>query len=588
MRKTKIVATLGPSSNDVEQLKALIEAGIGAARLNFSHGDHEEHGARINNFKQAREELGKPVPIVLDTKGPEIRIKTFATKKVSLVAGQEFTLTTDDIEGDNTKVAVTYMDLPNDVKIGSTVLIDDGLVGLTVVDIKGSDVICTVNNSAELGSRKGVNLPDIHINLPALTEKDIDDIKFGVEMGIDYIAASFIRSAKDVLEIKRVLEECGGSDVHIISKIENRDGVDNIDEILEVTDGIMVARGDLGVEIPFEEVPLVQKLLIKKCIEKGKPVITATQMLNSMIENPRPTRAEVNDVANAIFDYTDAVMLSGETANGSYPVEAVKAMARIAEKTEQSIDYIERFNASRIKTTGARNITSAVSHSACTTAQDLNASLISTITISGRAVKDVANYRPSTPILACTPNERTLRQLNLIWGCTPMYIGLEKKSINALFDDIAEKSLVEGISKNGDLMVFTGGTPLGTTGSTNTIKVGIVGNTLLQGKAVVKSGTVVSHTNVIHTVGEAKLQFRKGDVFITSNTDKGLIPYMMKAAAIVVGNTKGDEFTHAADLGRELKIPVILCKGIDVAATIPDTLLVQIDSNKATVSLADR
>ena len=588
MRKTKIVATLGPSSNDVEQLKALIEAGI---QLVSTEGVNafslrKVAAARINNFKQAREELGKPVPIVLDTKGPEIRIKTFATKKVSLVAGQEFTLTTDDIEGDNTKVAVTYMDLPNDVKIGSTVLIDDGLVGLTVVDIKGSDVICTVNNSAELGSRKGVNLPDIHINLPALTEKDIDDIKFGVEMGIDYIAASFIRSAKDVLEIKRVLEECGGSDVHIISKIENRDGVDNIDEILEVTDGIMVARGDLGVEIPFEEVPLVQKLLIKKCIEKGKPVITATQMLNSMIENPRPTRAEVNDVANAIFDYTDAVMLSGETANGSYPVEAVKAMARIAEKTEQSIDYIERFNASRIKTTGARNITSAVSHSACTTAQDLNASLISTITISGRAVKDVAKYRPSTPILACTPNERTLRQLNLIWGCTPMYIGLEKKSINALFDDIAEKSLVEGISKNGDLMVFTGGTPLGTTGSTNTIKVGIVGNTLLQGKAVVKS--VVSHTNVIHTVGEAKLQFRKGDVFITSNTDKGLIPYMMKAAAIVVGNTEGDEFTHAADLGRELKIPVILCKGIDVAATIPDTLLVQIDSNKATVSLADR
>ena len=269
-------------------------------------------------------------------------------------------------------------------------------------------------------------------------------------------------------------------------------------------------------------------------------------------------------------------------------VEGKSELFASEEEYRELVAYIERFNASRIKTTGARNITSAVSHSACTTAQDLNASLISTITISGRAVKDVAKYRPSTPILACTPNERTLRQLNLIWGCTPMYIGLEKKSINALFDDIAEKSLVEGISKNGDLMVFTGGTPLGTTGSTNTIKVGIVGNTLLQGKAVVKSGTVVSHTNVIHTVGEAKLQFRKGDVFITSNTDKGLIPYMMKAAAIVVGNTEGDEFTHAADLGRELKIPVILCKGIDVAATIPDTLLVQIDSNKATVSLADR
>ena len=300
--------------------------------LTFSHGDHEEHGARINNFKQAREELGKPVPIVLDTKGPEIRIKTFATKKVSLVAGQEFTLTTDDIEGDNTKVAVTYMDLPNDVKIGSTVLIDDGLVGLTVVDIKGSDVICTVNNSAELGSRKGVNLPDIHINLPALTEKDIDDIKFGVEMGIDYIAASFIRSAKDVLEIKRVLEECGGSDVHIISKIENRDGVDNIDEILEVTDGIMVARGDLGVEFLLKKFHLYRSSSLRSVLKRGKPVITATQMLNSMIENPRPTRAEVKRVANAIFDYTDAVMLSGETANGSYLLKLLRLWLELLEK----------------------------------------------------------------------------------------------------------------------------------------------------------------------------------------------------------------------------------------------------------------
>lgn len=589
MRKTKIVATLGPSSNEVEQLKNLIKAGISACRLNFSHGDHEEHGARIANMKQAREELGAPIPIILDTKGPEIRIKTFATGKIQLEAGQEFTLTTDDIEGDNTKVSVTYADFANDLSVGATVLIDDGLVELRVEEINGNDVKCRVINSAELGSRKGVNLPNVHINLPALTEKDIADIKFGVSVGIDYIAASFIRSAKDVLEIRRVLEECGGTDVHIISKIENRDGVDNIDEILEVTDGIMVARGDLGVEIPFEEVPLVQKMLIKKCIAKGKPVITATQMLNSMIKNPRPTRAEVNDVASAIFDYTDAIMLSGETANGDFPVEAVTAMDRIAKQIESSIDYSDRYNKNNgSKNISVRNITSAVSHSACTTAHDLNAAVISTITLSGRAARDVAKYRPATTILACTPKERTLRQLNLIWGCTPMYVEYEKKSINTLFDDVAAKALDCGIAKTGELMVFTGGTPLGTTGSTNTIKVGIVGDVLLEGKSAVKASKVTAHTNIITTVDEAKLHFFKGDIFVTSNPDKGLIPYMMRACALVVGSEKRCDFTHAVDLGRELKIPVIVCDGIEVASVIPDTILATIDSNKGTVLIGDR
>jgi pyruvate kinase len=392
-----------------------------------------------------------------------------------------------------------------------------------------------------------------------------------------------------VLEIKRVLEDCGGSHVHIISKIENRDGVDNIDEILEVTDGIMVARGDLGVEIPFEEVPLVQKMLIQKCIAKGKPVITATQMLNSMIKNPRPTRAEVNDVASAIFDLTDAIMLSGETANGDFPVEAVTAMDRIAREIEKSIDYTDRYNNSpNNKSVSIRNITSAVSHSACTTAHDLNAKVISTITLSGRAVRDVAKYRPATSILACTPVEHTLRQLNLIWGCTPMQIDFEKKSINSLFDDVAVKALEAGVVNTGDLMVFTGGTPLGTTGSTNTIKVGIVGDILLQGKSMVKSTKVTAHTNIITTVDEAKLHFRKNDIFVTSNPDKGLIPYMMRAAAIVVGSSKNYDFTHAVDLGRELKIPVILCDGKDVATAIPDTILVTIDSNKGTVLIGER
>lgn len=586
MRKTKIVSTLGPASNSVEQIKALIEAGISAARLNFSHGDHEEHGQRIANLKQAREELGAPIPIILDTKGPEIRTRDLVDgKKVQLEEGQTFTLTTDDIVGDNARVAVTYADITKDLSVGSTVLIDDGLIELTVTDIKGNDVICRVVNSGLLGTKKGVNLPNVHINLPALTEKDIDDIKFGVSVGVDYIAASFIRSAKDVLEIKRVLEECGGSDVQIISKIENRDGVDNIDEILEVTDGIMVARGDLGVEIPFEEVPLVQKLLIKKCIEKGKPVITATQMLNSMIDNPRPTRAEVNDVANAIYDFTDAIMLSGETAQGDYPVEAVKAMDRIAKKVEASIDYAERFNKAYSQCLKVRNITSAVSHSACTTANDLNASIISTMTLSGRAVKEVSKYRPATPILGCSPVERTCRQLNLIWGTTPMQIDFEHKSMSAGFDALADKALKLGYANSGDLMVFTGGTPLGTTGSTNTIKVGIVGDVLLTGRAMTKASKFTSHTNICTSAADAKLHFKSGDIFVTSNPDKGLIPYMMKAGAIIVGSDDSKvDFTHAVDLARELKVPCILCD-IDVASTIPDKLLVTIDSNKGTVNI---
>ncbi len=585
MRKTKIVSTLGPASNSVEEIKALIEAGISAARLNFSHGDHEEHGQRIANLKQAREELGAPIPIILDTKGPEIRTKDLVDgKKVQLEVGQTFTLTTDDIVGDNTKVAVTYEDITKDLSVGSTVLIDDGLIELTVTDIKGNDVICRVVNSGLLGTKKGVNLPNVHINLPALTDKDIDDIKFGVSVGVDYIAASFIRSAKDVLEIKRVLEDCGGSDIQIISKIENRDGVDNIDEILEVTDGIMVARGDLGVEIPFEEVPLVQKMLIRKCIEKGKPVITATQMLNSMIDNPRPTRAEVNDVANAIFDHTDAIMLSGETAQGDYPVEAVKAMDRIARKVESSINYAERFNKAYSKSLRVRNITSAVSHSACTTANDLNAAIISTITLSGRAVKEVSKYRPATTILGCSPIERTCRQLNLIWGTIPMQIGFEQENMSALFDDLANKALELGHAQSGELMVFTGGTPLGTTGSTNTIKVGIVGNTLLKGRSMVKVANVTAHTNICVNCDDAKLHFKTGDIFVTSNPDKGLIPYMMKAGAIIVGSdNKKDDFTHAVDLARQLNVPCILCDcNVDV---VPDNLLVAIDTKTGVVNI---
>ena len=585
-RKTKIVATLGPASNEVEQIKELIKAGISAARLNFSHGDHEEHGKRIENLKKAREELNAPIPIILDTKGPEIRTKLLKDeKKVNLKEGQKFIITSDDIIGDETKVAVTYPDIAKDLSVGSVVLIDDGLIELNVEAIEGNDVICKVANSGVLGNRKGVNLPNVHVNLPALTEKDIADIKFGVSVGIDYIAASFIRSAKDVLEIRAVLEECGGSDVHIISKIENRDGVENIDEILEVTDGIMVARGDLGVEIPFEEVPLVQKMFIKKCISKGKPVITATQMLDSMMNNPRPTRAEVNDVANAILDHTDAIMLSGETAQGDYPLESVIAMDRIARQIEASTNYSERFNKTLAKRIAVKNITSAVSHSACTTANDLNASIISTVTISGRAIKGVAKYRPATPILACSPVEKTYRQMNLIWGCIPMLVEFEKQNISALFDAVAKKALSKNIVKNGDLMVFTGGAPLGATGTTNTIKVGIVGDILVKGKAMIKAPKVKAYTNVCTTVEYAKLHFVKGNIFVTSNPDKGLIPYMMKASAIIVGtkDNRLEDFSHAIDLAKELKIPCIYCEE-NVEAIMPDQFLVTIDNDEVHIT----
>lgn len=468
MRKTKIIATLGPVSNSPEMVKKLIETGMNAVRINFSHGSHESHGETINTVKKVREELGMPIPLILDTKGPEIRTKLLKEEPAKLEKGNKFTLTTDDIEGDSIKVSVTYEDFAKDLHVGATVLIDDGLIELKVLEINGNDVVCEIINSGMLGSRKGINLPNVSIKLPALTEKDIDDIKFGIKMGFDYIAASFIRSASDVLSIRKVLEENGGSDIKIISKIENREGVDNIDAILEVTDGIMVARGDLGVEIPFEEVPIIQKQLIDKCKAKGKLVVTATQMLESMITNPRPTRAEASDVANAIFDGTDAIMLSGETAKGSFPVEAVNAMVRIATKIESSIDYVEKFyNNSCSKTT---NITDAISHATCTTASDLNSPCIVAVTKSGFTVREVSKYRPKSLILGLTPDERVQRQLNLTWGCYPYLVDIDNICVGDLFQNTANIANEKGFAQKGDVIITVGGTPIGQTGSTNTLK----------------------------------------------------------------------------------------------------------------------
>lgn len=581
MRKTKIVATLGPATNEVDIIKKLIEAGLNAARFNFSHGSYEEHGQRMDNFIQAREEMHAYVPMMLDTKGPEIRTGDFAEGAVNVTAGQKFTITTDDVIGDETRVSVTYKGITNDVNIGSTILIDDGLIELKVEEINGSNIICTVMNGGEIGSKKGVNVPDVHINLPALTQKDIDDIKFGIKKGVDYIAASFIRSASDVLEIRKVLEENGGADIKIISKIESRDGVENIDEILEVSDGVMVARGDLGVEIPFEEVPIIQKMLIKKCREKSKTVITATQMLDSMTKNPRPTRAEVSDVANAIYDRTDAVMLSGESAKGKYPVEAIMAMDKIAREVESSFDYIKKFD--ETGTVRLTNIANAVSHSACTTAHDLGAKLIAVVSMSGRAARMVAKYRPACPILACTPNERTLRQMSLIWGAIPMPVSYRTDNFHQLFEDVCEASYEEGLTQIGDIVVFTGGTPLGTKGATNTLKVGVVGSKLLEAYSRnTDANDVTARTLIVNTSDNLDLKFRKDMVMVTADASTELVPYVKKSAALIVGNAKNDDFGNLIKAAKEANIPVI-ASDKNVEETIPDNILVKVDSSKGIV-----
>lgn len=468
MRKTKIVCTIGPSSESLENTKKLILAGMNVARLNFSHGDFEEHGNRIKTIRQASEELGKSVAILLDTKGPEIRTGKLAVEPIELVQDEFITLTTEEILGDKDRISVTYSELPNDVEVGSTILIDDGLIGLTVVDIQGTEIKCRIVNGGTIKSKKGVNVPGVHISLPGITEKDANDIIFGIEQGIDFIAASFVRKASDVLEIRELLEKHNATYIQIISKIENQQGVDNLDEILEVSDGLMVARGDLGVEIPAEDVPLAQKTMIEKCNRVGKPVITATQMLDSMQRNPRPTRAEASDVANAIFDGTDAIMLSGETAAGKYPVESVLTMSRIAEKAESALKYREIFE----KQSHAQQttVTEAISQAVANSALDLNAKAIITSTETGYTARMVSKYRPKSPIIAVTTVDQTLRRLALAWGVTPVK-GKQAASTDELFDCAMKGGVESGLVKEGDLVVITAGVPLGRSGSTNLVKI---------------------------------------------------------------------------------------------------------------------
>ena len=578
MRKTKIVCTLGPATNDVEIMKQLIQNGMDAARINFSHGTYETHAETIAKLKQAREELNAPIPLILDTKGPEIRVKTFKEDKVRLEEDATFTLTTREVEGDVNIVSVTYADLPKDVHRGSRILIDDGLIELKVEDITETDVVCKVVNGGVVKSRKGVNLPGVEVNLPSLMEKDIEDLKFGVENGFDIVAASFIRSAEDVLKIRRVLEENGGGQMHIISKIENQQGVENIDKILEASDGIMVARGDLGVEIPPEEVPLVQKILIAKANRIGKPVITATQMLESMVHSPRPTRAEANDVANAIFDGSDAIMLSGETAAGAYPLEAVATMARIALKAESAVDYAAKLANT---TEPARvNITNAISMADCATAAELKTAAITTVTKSGFTARMISRYRPACPLIASTSDETVWRQMNLIWGCKPMlYTGELPRG--GVFDTALEIAVKSGLLKNGDTVVSALGMPLGFSGATNTLRVDIVGDVLCKGKGV---GTkrATGTARVITARDGVERTFHQGDILVTTATDSSFMPYIRKAAAIVVGPLDQNVNSHAEVAGMALDIPVIVCNA-KVVDFIPAHSLITVDAEKGFV-----
>lgn len=572
-KKTKIVCTIGPASESIDTLKELIKSGLNVCRLNFSHGNYEEHGKRIDNIKAARNEMKLPIAILLDTKGPEIRTGKFLSPEVNLVEGQNFIITMEDVLGDETKCTVSYKELVNDVKPGNQILIDDGLVGLAVKEIKGQEILCIVQNAGTIKDNKGVNVPNVKINLPAITPKDKKDIEFGIEQGIDFIAASFVRKASDVLAIREILEENNATNIQIISKIENQEGVDNIDEILEVSDGLMVARGDLGVEIPTEDIPIVQKELIKKCNILGKPVITATQMLDSMIRNPRPTRAEVTDVANAIFDGTDAIMLSGETAAGKYPLESVKTMASIAIRAEQTLDYEELLK-TKVKLRQL-NITNAISHATCTTAIDLKASAIITATASGYTARMVSSYRPSAPIIAATNSEMVMRQMGLVWGVYPL---LAEKGLST--DDVFEKSVQSALDmdyiSSGDLVVITAGVPVGIAGTTNLINVHIASEILIRGVGV---GT----TNIsgrARLITDSNMEIEQGDIIVASSTDKDMMDIINKASAIIT--EEGGLTSHAAVVGVSLGIPVIV-SATNALKLIEDNETITIDAQSGLV-----
>lgn len=550
MKRTKIVCTIGPASESVDMLCALLRAGMNVARLNFSHGSHEEHAQRIQNIRLASRQCDIPVAIMLDTKGPEIRTGNFKDGRVTLTAGQKVTVTTEMIEGDAKRFAVNYSQLAQEVHPGDTILLDDGLIALTVEAIEGTEIYCQVQNTGEVSNHKGVNIPNVAIGLPAVTDKDHADILFGIEQGVDFIAASFIRSAGDVLEIRRILEE-HQANIHIISKIENQQGVDHLEEILAISDGLMVARGDLGVEIPAEQVPLVQKQMIARCNLVGKPVITATQMLDSMMRNPRPTRAEASDVANAIFDGTDAVMLSGETAAGKYPLESVQTMANIAAMTETALDYAHLLNEKGLQ--AGHSTTAAIGYATCTTARNLEAAAIITATESGSTARMVSKFRPETPIIAITHNEETQRKLLLNWGVMPL-LGHKANNTDELIDQSIQIALQKGHIKRGDLVVLTAGVPVGIPGTTNLLKVEVVSTILAKGIGIGQE-SVAGPVKLIRDARDLEA-LQEGDILVTIATDAGMIEAIGRSGAIIT--EEAGLTSHAAIVGMNLGKPVFV------------------------------
>ena len=574
MRKTKIICTLGPSTDKGDVLRELIANGMNVARFNFSHGSYEEHGGRLANLKALREELGKPVAALLDTKGPEIRLKEFKNGVEMLEAGQTFTLTTREVEGTKEICSVTYKDLPHDVHEGGTIMLDDGLIMLRIEKVTDTDITCTVLNSGKIKTKKGVNVPGVHLSMPYLSQKDREDIIFGIQNGFDFIAASFVRTAQDVYDIRNLLNEYD-SNIRIIAKIENREGVNNIDSILSAADAVMVARGDLGVEIDFTELPGIQKNIIDRSFSFGKPIVTATQMLDSMMVNPRPTRAEISDVANAIYDGTSAIMLSGETAAGAYPVEALKTMSAIAERTENEPHYRdERF---KDAAHGQISVSDATAHAACLTARDVNAAAIVTVSESGNTARLLSKYRPTQPIIACVMDEQVQRQLSLSWGITSLLMGPAKST-----DELIEMSTALAQNNvylhNCELAVVTAGVPVGVSGTTNMIKIHMVGNCLSTGVGVGRENADLTSASgkacVCRTLDEVRAKFKPGMVLVVPSTTNEMLEYVRDAAALVVEEAGLN--SHAAIAGKALLKPTIV-GALGACSHIRDGLDIAVD-----------
>ena len=574
MRKTKIICTLGPSTDKDGVLRELVANGMNVARFNFSHGSYEEHKGRLDNLKAIRAELGKPVAALLDTKGPEIRLKEFKNGVEMLEAGQTFTLTTREVEGTKEICSITYKDLPQDVHEGGTIMLDDGLIKLAIKSVTDTDIVCEVLNSGKIKTKKGVNVPGVHLSMPYLSQRDRDDIIFGVQQGFDFIAASFVRTAQDVYDIRNLLNEYD-SNIRIIAKIENREGVNNIDSILSAADAVMVARGDLGVEIDFTELPGIQKSVIDRSFSFGKPIVTATQMLDSMMVNPRPTRAEISDVANAIYDGTSAIMLSGETAAGAYPVEALKTMSAIAERTETEnharVEYLTE------ATNGKISVSDATAHAACLTAKDVNAAAIVTVSESGTTARLLSKYRPQQPIIACVMKEQVQRQLSLSWGITSLMMPLAHST-----DELIEMSTAlakeNGFLHNGELAVVTAGVPVGISGTTNMIKIHMVGNCLATGVGVGPENAEVSNATgkacVCRTLDEVRAKFKPGMVLVVPSTSNEMLNYVRDAAALVVEEPGLN--SHAAIVGKALLKPTVV-GAVGATSHIRDGLMIAVD-----------